>query len=309
MKNILDLTKELNFVKEIELPISKKVVNIKPLTVKEAQGLSVNGIESLVKSKFTSKKNFEKNYKNFQDILDNTILTVSNFETKSELSQLCFLDYIYLFSVIRNNSEGEDSLILNKKCENILSKEVINKETKQEKIKYCDHLLTFELTLEDEDFLNIQIKEKEDYTIKLNNVDYIFTVEKLNFHNFMKLTLLTFNLEQSPEFQSEIFTCFIDIIFSTLDKIKVKVNNQEYDYKIIKKIKLDNSEKLADDEIDIETFRELISNKLPGWVTGKLIKNILEKQPQLKKQVEITCPECSFVNSKEVTAFDFFTLF
>lgn len=302
MKNILDVTKNLNFTKEVVLPSSKKKVTFRPMVIKDAQGLGVNGMDQLTKGKFKTKNEFLNIYKEFESVLDNTILMVSDIKDKSELSELCFLDYVVLFSEIRSKSEGQDELILSNRC-NVTIKENVDEETGKTTKIPCNDVVRVGLSLSDMKVIN----DFEGNTIldcELKNEDkikYSFNIKKLSFHNYMKFLFLTNNKIKMSE--NETLDILIGILFDTTDTIKVAVDKIEYNFKLLKDIK----KEINDQDVDLKTFTELLSNELPQYLLSSLFKNLLASQPQIHGEIKYNCSR-NHEEKMEVTTFDFFTL-
>ena len=303
MKNILDITKELNFSKSIILPVSKKEVTFRPLTVKDGQGLGVNGIETLQKCKFKSKNEFNKLYGEFKVILDNTIVSASDLN-QSEVEELCFLDYVILFYEIRSKSEGEDDIIVGTKCKHKF-------ETEDEKEEKCCNeevkiVVNYE---EDLNVRNLDFNNKYKVTLRnkdKQNVDYIFDINLVDFHSYMQLIFLTAaaaSTKNSKISEQEVLDLLINILFKISKTVTVEMNTGTFNFDIMKELKKEKK----DTDIDLESFNVLLSERLPRYVVKNLFTSIIEKQPAIEGEIEFECSH-KHKDSLEVTTFDFFTL-
>lgn len=271
-----------NFYKEIKLPISNRVINIRPLTGKDSLGLSNNGFENITKSNFKNKKEFDENYIQFKNIMDNTILMVSKNVDIDILNSLCFLDYIYLFSMIRNISEGEDSIIISKKCAT------------------CDSIVNFEIpNIEELEIKKLENMEQS-YDYNVSDIKFKFKCNQyLNFHGYMKMFLI-FNSDSIYDKSDDVIKVFYESIFDIINEIEINRNKENNKFKIIKR----ETDQLSPNEVNKESFIAMME-QIPLFITKKLIKELLENQPSVSGKVTGYCID-GHTEEMEVTPVSFF---
>lgn len=284
--DILDLTNDINFSRDVILPISKLPVTIFPATTQDSISLGMTNLESLVKMEFESFEQYKTMFDDFAEVIEKNLIKLTSFD-KEKLNSICFLDYIYLIIQLRNVSEGENGIFVNNKCSHENCNEIIRFEINTDEMKVSN--------TEWSKSTSINLKDKEGI-----DIEYKFAFHSLKFKEFMNLTFLT--MYKTPEEEkSKVFDSIVESLFNTLEKIEVKYKENTHKYKIIK------SEIATSNDVNLEKFIKLLNNKLPKYAVNKIINNLIVNQPNIKGSFEVPCI-AGHINNIEVGVFDFFIL-